>query len=92
MNIVKVGSGKKIIDQGIKKGERLESGDKIFVSTSGKVTCPDMRGWSINDLYEFANLTGVKFSMKGTGTVASQDVAKGTEIKAEKKIKVNLKE
>ena len=92
LNIVKVGSGKKIIDQGIKKGERLESGDKIFVSTSGKVTCPDMRGWSINDLYEFANLTGVKFSMKGTGTVASQDVAKGTEIKAEKKIKVNLKE
>ncbi|MDB6250571.1 penicillin-binding transpeptidase domain-containing protein [Lactobacillus amylovorus] len=92
LNIVKVGSSKKIIDQGIKKGERLESGDKIFVSTSGKVTCPDMRGWSINDLYEFANLTGVKFSMKGTGTVASQDVAKGTEIKAGKKIKVNLKE
>lgn len=92
LNIVKVGSGKRVTDQGIKKGERLESGDKIFVSTSGKVTCPDMRGWSINDLHEFSNLTDVKFSIKGTGTVASQDVAKGTEIKAGQKIKVKLKE
>ena len=92
LTLVKIGEGGRVTDQGIKKGEKLESGDRIFVYTSGKVTCPDMRGWSINDLHEFANLTDVKFSIKGTGTVASQDVTKGTEIKAGKRIKVRLKE
>lgn len=90
--LVKIGESGRVTDQGIKKGEKLELGDRIFVYTSGKVKCPDMHGWSINDLHEFTNLTDVKFNIRGTGTVASQDVAKGTEIKAGNKIKVKLKE
>ena len=92
LTLVKVGDGDRITEQGLKKGEKLESGDKIFVSTSGKVVCPNMKNWSINDLHQFTNLTDVKFSIKGTGTVSSQSIAAGTELKVGKKIKVNLKE
>lgn len=92
LNLVRVGNGDKITDQGIKKGEKLESGDKLFVYTSGKVTCPNMKGWNFNDLHQFANLTDVKFSMQGTGTVVSQDITEKTDIKAGEKIKVKLKE
>ncbi|MCP9330964.1 penicillin-binding protein [Lactobacillus kefiranofaciens] len=92
LNLVKVGEEDRVTAQGIKKGQKLESGDRIFIYTSGKVICPDMQGWTFNDLHQFAELTNVKFSIKGTGTVASQDVTKGTEVKAGKKIKVKLKE
>ena len=39
-----------------------------------------MKNWSINDLHQFTNLTDVKFSIKGTGTVSSQSIAAGTKV------------
>lgn len=51
-----------------------------------------MKGWSFNDLHQFSNVSGIKLSIKGTGTVTSQSVAKGAELKSGEKIKVNLKE
>ena len=92
LNLVKVGEKDRITAQGIKSSEKLESGDKIFVYTSGKINCPDMKGWSFNDLHQFSNVSGIKLSIKGTGTVTSQSVAKGAELKSGEKIKVNLKE
>ena len=92
LNLVKVGEKDRITAQGIKSNEKLESGDKIFVYTSGKINCPDMKGWSFNDLHQFSNVSGIKLSIKGTGTVTSQSVAKGAELKSGEKIKVNLKE
>ena len=92
LNLVKVGEKDRITAQGIKSSEKLESGDKIFVYTSGKINCPDMKGWSFNDLHQFSNVSGIKLSIKGTGTVTSQSVAKGAELKSGEKIKINLKE
>ncbi len=92
LNLVKVGEKDRITAQGIKSSEKLESGDKIFVYTSGKINCPDMKGWSFNDLHQFSNVSGIKLSIKGTGTVTNQSVAKGAELKSGEKIKVNLKE
>ena len=87
LNLVKVGEKDRITAQGIKSSEKLESGDKIFVYTSGKINCPDMKGWSFNDLHQFSNVSGIKLSIKGTGTVTSQSVAKGAELKSGEKIK-----
>lgn len=92
LNLVKIGSGDRISNQGVKSGEKLESGSKIFVNTSGKIICPDMTGWTYSDLHQFASLTDIKLSIKGTGTVASQSVAKGTELKAGRKLNIKLKE
>lgn len=92
LNLVKIGSGNRISNQGVKSGEKLESGSKIFVDTSGKIICPDMTGWTYSDLHQFASLTDIKLSIKGTGTVASQSVAKGTELKAGRKLNIKLKE
>lgn len=92
ITLVKVGSGDQITEQGIKKGEKVESGDKIFVYTSGKITCPNMKNWSISDLHQFANIANIKLSVKGSGVVVSQNIAAGTELKDGKTIKVKLKE
>ncbi|RVU73876.1 penicillin-binding protein [Lactobacillus xujianguonis] len=92
LNIYRLGNNKKVIGQGIKPGEKLSSGGRVFVLTVGRVKCPNMKAWSLEDLHQFANLTGVKVSIEGNGTVASQSVKAGKTIKAGMKIKIKLKE
>ena len=92
LNLVKIGSGSKITDQVLTKGQKQESGSKVFVLTSGKITCPDMKGWGIEDLHQFASLSGVKINIDGNGRVQSQSVKPGTTLTAGTKININLKE
>ncbi|GAA3628559.1 penicillin-binding protein [Lactobacillus hamsteri] len=92
LNFYRLGTGSKVIEQGIKAGEKIESGDRIFVLTSGQIKCPDMTGWTIEDLHQFASLSGAQINIVGNGTVKKQDVKPGTIIKAGKKIKISLKE
>lgn len=92
LKLVKLGEGKNVLAQGVSKGQKLSQGSKIYVLTSGKIACPDMRGWSLEDLRQFSSLTGVKLNIKGSGTVKTQSVKKGTIIKAGKKITIQLKE
>ena len=87
-----LGTGDKVTAQGISAGERLEIGSKVFFLTSGKIKCPDMTGWDLEDLHQFENLTGAKITISGTGKVKNQDIKVGTIINTGKKIKVTLKE
>lgn len=92
LNIVKIGSGSKVTNQIYSKGQKQESGSKVFVLTSGKITCPDMTNWSSKDVRQFADLAQVKISVAGSGSVASQSVKVGDVLKAGDTIKINLKE
>lgn len=92
ITLIKVGNGDQIAQQGTKEGEKVKSGDNVFVYTSGKIVCPNMKNWSISDLHQFAKVANIKLSIKGSGTVASQNVAAGAELKTGQTIKVRLKE
>ena len=92
LNLVKIGSGSKVTDQVLTKSQKQESGSKVFVLTSDKITCPDMKGWRIEDLHQFASLSGVKINIDGNGRVQSQSVKPGTTLTAGTKININLKE
>ena len=92
LKLVKVGSGDKIGGQSIAKGQKLEAGNKIFVLTSGKIKCPKMNGWTIEELRQFENLTDVKLDIQGTGRVSRQSMKPGVTIKSGTKIKIKLKE
>lgn len=50
-----------------------------------------MKGWSLEELNQFANLTGVKLTIKGSGTVNKQSL-KVAQDKTGQKISINLKE
>lgn len=92
LKTVKLGSGKTVTAQGISQGQKLSQGSKIYLLTAGEVQCPDMSGWSLEDLHQFSSLTGVKLNIKGSGTVKTQSLKKGTIVKAGKKITIQLKE
>ena len=51
-----------------------------------------MKGWRIEDLHQFASLSGVKINIDGNGRVQSQSVKPGTTLTAGTKININLKE
>lgn len=92
LRIVKIGTGDKIAAQSYAKGQKEQSGKRMFVLTSGKIVCPDMKGWTLDDLRQFAELTGVKLKISGSGTVDKQSIAPRTKLKSKTKIVINLKE
>ncbi len=92
LNIVKIGNGEKVTNQLYSKGQKQESGSRIFVLTSGKITCPNMTNWSMEDVHQFANLAGIKVSVEGSGSVTGQSIKAGSVLKAGDTIKISLKE
>lgn len=84
-----VGNGEKIVKQSQSAGSQVLAGQRVIVLTNGTKTMPDLTGWSRLDVLKFAELTGVKVSIKGNGYVkkqsveAKQKISKGTEITVE---------
>lgn len=92
LNLVKLGSGNKVIAQGVKKYQKVSNGSKVFVLTSGKISMPNMENWSLTDVKQFSSLTGIKISTSGSGKVIKQSIKPGKTIKSNAKLKVELKE
>ena len=92
LRLAKIGTGDKITAQSYSAGQKQQSGKLMLVRTSGSIKCPDMKGWSIDELHQFADLTGVKLRIKGTGIVFKQGLATGEPVKSGTKIKIQLKE
>lgn len=92
LRLAKIGTGDKITEQSYSAGQRQQSGKLMLVRTAGSIECPDMKGWSIDELHQFAALTGVKLRIKGTGIVFKQGLATGEPVKPGTKIKIQLKE
>lgn len=92
LRLVKLGSGNKITAQSFAKNQKKPAGKRMFVLTSGEIRCPNMKNWQKDDLRQFADLSGVKISAEGTGTVQSQSRQVNSIVKSGTKIKVKLKE
>lgn len=92
LRLVKLGNGDKIVAQSYSKGQKVQSGKRMFVLASGKVKCPNMNGWTIDDLHQFSELTGAKIKIEGSGVVKKQSKQINSTIKSGTKIKVKLKE
>jgi penicillin-binding protein 2B len=92
LTIVKLGTGSKVTSQNAKAGATVSAGSTVFVSTGGKLTMPDLTGYSQSQVEAFAELTGLKLTLSGSGKVKLQSLDAGTTIKAGTKLKVELKE
>lgn len=87
-----LGQGQQILAQEIKAGQKIESGSSVLLKSSDTVDCPNMQGWSESRVTRFANLMGIKVKFTGNGQVVRQSKKPRTPLKAQDKIKVELKE
>lgn len=90
-NVSVLGNGDKVQKQSVDSGSQLLSGNRIFLSTGGQVTMPNMKGWTSKDVLTFASLIGAKVEINGGGYVSTQSISSGENINEKSFIKVELK-
>lgn len=91
LTIIKLGSGKYIINQYPEKGSAILIGNKVFLLTSDvEYKMPDIRGWSSNEVQTLCKLLNIKYTIKGNGVVKSTTVAPDTIITKDTKIEITL--
>lgn len=92
VNITIIGEGSNIIMQYPSANEKIISNQNIMLYTgSGKITMPDMVGWSRKEVTAFWSASGASFIIDGYGSVYKQDIPKGTIIDPKTEIRVFLK-
>lgn len=85
-----LGSGNKIVAQSV-KGASMLAGEKLILRTDGKVTIPDMSGWSVRDVTKVASLAKLNLSMSGSGYLDKQSIQPGTPIALDEPLIVAFK-
>lgn len=81
LEVVLLGNGTEIIDQLPKEGSKVLEGEKIVLRTDGKLTLPNMTGWSLRDSIKVANLASLKLNPIGKGFVVKQNIPPNTKVK-----------
>lgn len=91
VNKVVIGDGSGIVKQYPQAQDMFATKQNIFLLTDGEnITMPDMRGWVLKDVQQYATISGIPIQISGSGSVKSQSVAPGKQIDASSQIKVTL--
>lgn len=88
-HIMVIGNGDEIVNASAQNGEDMLSNNRILLITN-KATMPDIKGWSMRDVYKLADLIGLKVETMGNGYVVKQSIKKGTAIKESDYLGVEL--
>ena len=86
-----IGTGKNVSRQSVGAGVKEDTDTKIFLYTGGKVTCPNMVGWSEDEVNSFKTTTDIPITINGKGKVTKQSIPAGKVIDKNSKLSVNLK-
>ena len=87
-----IGDGSEVMEQFPQPKETIISNQRVFLlSNGGRLTMPDMTGWTKKDITAFWRLTHIAVEMDGTGMVASQNIKAGKAINKDTVIQVIMK-
>lgn len=92
LTVTRLGSGKTVKRQSVKADSVLYQGQRVFLSTGGTVTIPNLTGWSKGDVVKLAQLLGLKVTTDGDGYVTKQSLKTGTTVSSGDKLTVTLKQ
>ncbi|MGM0863641.1 MAG: penicillin-binding protein [Bacillota bacterium] len=87
---VVVGNGSEVVKQLPQAGSDILQGERVVIKTDGDTTIPDMKGWSVRDVFKVANLAGLKINMVGNGYAVSQNIQPGVPVEKEEPLVVNF--
>lgn len=80
--VIVMGKGDQIVHQLPMEGEKILEGEKVVIQTNGKLTVPDMIGWSLRDVMKVAKIADIKLNSVGSGYVVKQNLKAGSTIKS----------
>ena len=91
LTIVKLGSGKYIINQYPEQGTKVLIGNKIILLTNdSEYQMPDIKGWSSSEAITLCKLLNLDYTTTGYGTVKSYNIPAGTILTSEHKLEMVL--
>ncbi len=89
---VVIGDGSNIIKQYPEVDDKVVTKQNVFLLTDGaNITMPDMKGWSLKDVKQYAALSGMNITWSGSGSVSAQNIKSGENITNKTEIKLTLK-
>lgn len=86
-----IGSGHKVEAQSILANTKVNPNSKIIIFTGGIIRCPNMKGWTIKQVIQFANISKVKVEVLGKGKVYKQSRIPRSILNRNSKVKVELR-
>ncbi len=86
-----VGKGSKVVKQIPNAGSEILEGERVVIRTDGDITIPDMKGWSVRDVFKVANIAGLKINMSGNGYAVSQNIQPDSPVDSKEPLVVNFK-
>lgn len=86
-----IGSGNKVEAQSILANTKVNPNSKIIIFTGGIIRCPNMKGWTIKQVTQFANISKVKVEVLGKGKVYKQSRIPRSILNRNSKVKVELR-
>ncbi|MGP4106888.1 penicillin-binding protein [Virgibacillus sp. L01] len=89
LNVTVIGSGNTITKASAAEGDELLPNDRLILVTD-KPTMPSIIGWSTRDVLQLADLLQLDIEILGNGYVESQSIKKGSTLKKNDYLAVEL--
>lgn len=91
LTIIKLGSGKYVINQYPEQGSIVLTGNKVFILTNdSEYKMPDIKGWSSSDAITLCKLLNIQYTLTGNGVVKETSIEPDTVITPDTKIEITL--
>lgn len=88
-NVV-IGKGNTVVKQNPSAEAPKDLSRRVMLLTDGRMTMPDLTGWSREEVEDFASLTNIKVSFNGEGNVTAQSIKANDEFDEHAQLDVNL--
>ena len=87
-----LGNGTKVVSQYPAEGTTITNKEKVFLVTNDDTTIamPNITGWSLKEVKEFANLLKIPLTVTGNGYVTSQSIPEGTILNQDSMLTITL--
>lgn len=89
IEVTTIGSGDEIVAANVKEDEEVYPNNHVMLVTD-EPTMPDIIGWSMRNVVEFADLLELKIEVIGNGYVTKQHIEEGTPLKENDYLGVEL--
>ena len=81
IQIVKLGSGKYIINQYPEKGTKVLVGNKVILLTNdSEYKMPNIKGWSSSEVITLCKLLNIEYTLTGNGVVTQSSIHHNEEM------------